>query len=78
MDIIVEIDRTTGETIWLWDIMDHVIQERSDTIPNYGVVGDHPELLNLDAISTLDWQTNETFMINGIDYNPELDQIVCS
>ncbi len=78
VDIVVEIDRTSGATLWLWDIMDHVIQERSDTIPNYGIVADHPELLNLDAISTFDWQTGEAFMINGIDYNPTLDQIVCS
>jgi len=78
VDIIVEIDRNSGETLWLWDIMDHVIQERSDTIPNFGSVVDQPELLNLDAISTLDWQSGEAFMINGFDYNPDLDQIVCS
>jgi len=78
IDAVIEMDRNSGEIVWQWNISDHVIQERSDTIPNYGSVFDHPELLNLDAISTFDWQNEESWMINGMDYNPTLDQIVLS
>lgn len=77
-DVVVELDSETGEIVWLWNIADHVIQERSDTIANYGVVAEHPELLNIDAISTFDWTSTESWMINGMDYHPGLDQIVLS
>lgn len=78
VDVVVEIDSDSGETVWLWNIADHVIQERADTIPNYGLIIDHPELLNLDAISTIDWQVEESWMVNGMDYNVDLDQIALS
>ena len=77
IDIVIEMDSETGETLWLWNAGDHVIQERSDTIPNYGVLSDHPELLNLDGIALNDWW-EEMYMINGMDYNATLDQIVLS
>lgn len=77
VDVVVELHPETGETIWLWNIADHVIQERSEDIPNYGIVAEHPELLNIDAISAFDWH-EESWMINGIDYHPGLDQIVLS
>jgi len=76
-DVIVELDRDSGDIVWEWSTMDHVIQERDDTKGNYGVVADHPELFNMDAVAVHDWQS-ESFMINGFDYNPALDQIILS
>ena len=78
VDAVVEIDRNTGATLWQWVISDHVIQQRDESLPNYGILKDHPELLNMDAISTYDWENGESFMINGMDYNPELDHIALS
>ena len=78
VDMVVEIDRNTGDIVWQWNIADHVIQERDASAGNYGIVANHPELLNMDAIATYDWTTQESFMINGFDYNSELDQIVLS
>ncbi len=77
VDVVVEVN-PSGTIVWEWNIADHVIQERDANLGNYGVVADHPELLNLDAISTYDWTNWESFMINGMDYNVELDQIVLS
>lgn len=77
-DVVLEMDSENGDVVWLWNTADHVIQQRSPDIPNYGIVSAHPELLNLDAISTNDWKNDEAFMINGMDYNAELDQIVVS
>ncbi len=77
-DTVVELVPGTGEIVWEWNLMDHVIQERNSSLPNYGVVSENPQLLNLDAISTYDWEYAETFMINGFDYNPDLDQIILS
>lgn len=78
VDVVVEMDSDNGEIVWLWNIADHIIQERSDTISNFGSVRSNPQLLNLDAISTFDRTDGESFMINGFDYNPELDEIILS
>ncbi len=78
MDAVVEIDRFTSEIVWKWSIADHVIQERDSSAANYGSIEDNPQLLNMDAIATFDWTFEESFMINGMDYNPELDHIVLS
>lgn len=77
-DGVVELDRETGDIVWEWNTRDHVIQERDPDANNYGLLSEHPELLNMDAISTYDWQFHESFMINSMDYNPELDQIAVS
>ena len=67
----------TSWTTWYMD--------ENESLDNYGQIIDHPELLNAN-ISTggggppggggggpSDW-----FHVNGVDYNPELDQIVFS
>ncbi len=77
-DGVVEIDAQTGDIVWEWNIKDHVIQERSSSIGNYAVVADNPQLLDCDAVYTYDWTSYESFMINGMDYNPALDQIALS
>ncbi len=77
-DIVLEIDKNNGKVVWRWDILDHVIQDKSSTKKSFGVIKDHPEKLDINAIQTYDWQFTESFMINGMDYNPDLDQIVIS
>ena len=77
-DVVVEVDSASGQVVWLWDIADHMIQERDSTKGNFGSIFDHPELLDMDAISRFDWNFGESFMINGMDYNPDLDQIALS
>jgi hypothetical protein len=67
---------TTGEIIWEWHFWDHLIQDVDPTLPNYGVVADHPERVDINTANTTnggDW-----IHVNGIDYNPELDQIIFS
>lgn len=72
-----------GQIIWEWHIMDHMIQDFDASKDNYGVIADHPELIDINQIAASgggpgppggangDW-----FHCNGIDYNPTLDQIV--
>jgi len=76
-DGVVEIDQN-GNIVWEWNIGDHTIQDNVTTASNYGNISDHPELVDINAISDYDWQYPESFMINSIDYNPELDQILIS
>lgn len=75
-DHIVEIDPRTNEVVWKWRVWDHLIQDTDPDLPNYGVVAEHPERIDInfaDEQTLGDWQHG-----NSIDYNPELDQIVLS
>ncbi|MEM7168129.1 MAG: aryl-sulfate sulfotransferase [Planctomycetota bacterium] len=65
---------TTGTIVWEWHLWDHVIQDFDATKSNFGVVADHPELVDLNIGNTgFDW-----VHANSIDYNPTLDQIAIS
>ena len=62
------------------DFWDHLIQDFDSTLSNYGVISDHPELLDINLVSLdlaalgySDWTHS-----NSIDYNEELDQILIS
>lgn len=69
-----------GEVVWEWHFWDHLIQDHDPTKLNYGVVEDHPELLdiNLGGVQGGPGGGGDWLHINGIDYNAELDQIVIS
>jgi hypothetical protein len=67
---------TTGTIVWQWHAWDHLIQDHDATKDNYGVVGNHPELLDINIGGGGlggDWMH-----INGISYDPTEDQIVIS
>jgi len=82
-DKIIEVQQTgpgSGEIVWEWHVWDHLIQDYDPGKPNYGVVADHPELIDLNYVFGIgpnaggaDW--NHT---NAVDYNADLDQIVLS
>jgi hypothetical protein len=62
--------------VWSWNSWDHLIQDFDPTKDNFGVVADHPELIDINAGQPTpqpDFQH-----ANGLDYNAELDQIVIS
>ncbi len=62
-----------GDVVWEWHVWDHLIQDFNPLQDNYGVVADHPELVDINYMrnSGDDWLHG-----NAIDYNPELDQIM--
>jgi hypothetical protein len=79
-DHIVEVEpvgATGGNIVWEWHAWDHLIQDHDPTKSNYGVVGEHLELLDINlgggGLGSGDWMH-----INGISYNPQWDQIVLS
>ena len=81
-DRIIEVQQngTGGQIVWQWDMLDRFIQYVDPAKPSYMPIADHPERLNINvAISGAsppgsgDW-----FHVNGIDYNPALDQIAFS
>jgi Arylsulfotransferase (ASST)/Domain of unknown function (DUF4214) len=77
-DSVIEVKPTgsnTGQIVWEWHIWDHLVQDYDSTKSNYGVVADHPELIDINYVINpgADWNH-----INAVDYNADLDQIVLS
>jgi hypothetical protein len=64
---------TTGEIVWEWHVWDHLIQDFDPTKANYGVVGNHPELIDINFGDTFVYDWLHT---NSVDYNPEFDQLL--
>jgi len=71
-----------GEVVWEWHLWDHLIQDENPNDDNYGVVGEHPELFDINVGwiggggsggGNADWMH-----LNTISYNVEYDQIVIS
>ena len=82
-DKIVELEpigQDSAEVVWEWKFWDHLIQDVDPNLPNYGVISEHPELIDINigsmpmaAMGIADWTH-----LNSIDYNEDLDQIVIS
>ncbi len=71
---------TSGEIVWEWRAWDHLIQDFDATKDNFGVVADHPELIDVNFIEftrsvggEYDWHHT-----NAVYQNEDLDQIVVS
>lgn len=69
------IDTNDAEIVWEWSIMDHLVQNIDAKKPGFGEPNQHPELLDINYYETSDLG-RDWLHINGIDYNPSLDQIV--
>ena len=73
----------SGEIVWEWSMWEHLIQDFAPDKPNYGVVADHPELIDLNyrlgRLAVLPPQQKPNLVhSNSLDYHPELDQIMIS
>ena len=79
-DGVIEIDPYNAEIVWEWSVRHHIVQEFDPTVPNYGVVADHPELWDINKYipSFVTGGLSDWAHFNAIDYNPELDQILLS
>lgn len=69
---------TSGyDVIWEWHVWDHLVQDNDKNAPNYAMVNEHPELININY--TLNNQAASDWLhMNGISYNEKLDQIMLS
>lgn len=69
------IGTNSASIVWEWKFFNHLVQDFDATKLNYGVVGNHPELLdpNYDNGNQQDY-----IHFNGIDYNAALDQVLIS
>jgi len=75
-DYVLELNPENGEVVWEWHAWDHLIQDFDETKANFGVVGDHPELIDINFDThdgDADW-----LHANAIDYHPLFDQVMLS
>ena len=79
-DSIVEVQPTgptTGVVVWEWHLWDHLIQDFNTASANYGVVANHPELMDINypplVVADGDWNHS-----NGLDYDPIHDWVMLS
>jgi len=80
-DHIIEVQRTgpfQGIIVWEWHVWDHLIQDFDPTKQNYGIVEEHPELIDINYDSEVGKQRADWNHVNSIDYSEEFDQILIS
>ena len=78
IDYLIEVEPTgptSGDIVWEWHIWDHLIQDYDPTKDNYGVVADHPELLDINFHVG---GYGDITHINSIYYNETYDQLLLS
>ena len=82
LDKIIElkpIGTNDAEIVWEWRFIDHLIQDYDVNKPNYGVVENHPELIDINYVDpNLERSDRSSPHVNGIDYNARLDPIIIS
>lgn len=79
-DKIVEIQpvgEDSGIIVWQWRAWDHLVQDADSAKLNYGVVAEHPELLDIN-VGTLSNFDVDWLHFNGLDYDAEKDQLMVS
>jgi formylglycine-generating enzyme required for sulfatase activity len=79
-DYLVEVKPTKpygGTIVWEWHLWDHLIQNYSATKNNYGILANHPELINAGGVGN-DRIQQFWNHVNAIDYHAGLDQVMLS
>ena len=86
VDYLVEVRPTgpnSGEIVWRWAVWDHLIQDFDPSKANYGLVAEHPELIDVNFRRCASYDRygrdqDDWIHANSISYHPELDQILLS
>ncbi|WP_431137155.1 aryl-sulfate sulfotransferase [Psychroserpens mesophilus] len=72
---LIEINPNTNEIVWEWRSFEHIIQDQMPNANNFGVVGDNPQLIDINY-NTI--ENGDIMHANGIDYDPVNDVIFLS
>ena len=75
LEKISELNPESFEIVWEWRSVDHLIQDHLESASNYGVVGDHPEKINLNYSIN---QTGDLMHANGLFYDDSRNVIYLS
>ena len=74
-EAIIEVNPNTGQIVWEWHAFDHIIQDEDDTKLNFGVIADHPELINVNYYPL---DNGDIMHANGLSYDANKDVIYVS
>lgn len=80
-DHLIEIQPTApgaGNIVWEWYVWDHLVQDIDNSKANFGVVADHPELVDVNYVKPGTTMHRDWMHTNAVAYNPTLDQIALS
>jgi len=74
-DAIWELDPSSGEIVWRWSALDHLVQDQQAAAPEFAEPRDRPGRVDLNAgdPSATDW-----LHFNGLDHDPVTDRIAVS
>ena len=78
LDQVIELEplgTNAANLVWEWKFMDHLVQDFDNSKANFGVIADHPELIDVNFNNGFN---SDYTHVNAIDYNAELDQIIVS
>ena len=68
-----------ADVVWEWHAWDHLVQDFDETKPNFGVIADHPEKINLNSNTSVGQQPLADWLhMNSIHFNPVFGQIMVS
>lgn len=76
-DHVIEVNPATDSIVWEWHLWDHLVQRFDSTKANYGVVRNHPELVNVNFFSD-DGGRKDWTHSNAVSYNAGFDQVMIS
>ena len=68
----------SANIVWEWKAWDHLVQDFDNTKSNFGVINQHPELLNVNYVVSGPPTNSDWLHINSIDYDSVNDQILLS
>lgn len=64
----------SGDVVWQWDAIDHLVQDRDSLKQNYGALSEHPDRLDINSgTSYPDW-----LHLNSVRYNAARDEVMLS
>jgi hypothetical protein len=69
---------TSGDIVWEWHVWDHLIQDYDSSKENYGLVADHPELVDINYVTASAGLSSDWLHCNSVDYHEAFDQILIS
>ena len=76
LDSIFEINPATDSVVWEWHVSDHLVQDISPDLPNYGEIADFPRRINVNFHNVP--RVTDIIHFNSITYNVDSDQIMVS
>lgn len=72
---LIEVNPATDQIVWEWRSWDHIIHDGDNTLPNHGVISDHPELIDVNFFPA---NNGDIMHSNGFDYDENKDVIYLS